>query len=107
MYIVLFRSRLTDEAGSDYEDMAGEMLELAKSQPGFIDFTQYTGADGERLSVVRWKDKETLEAWRNNERHRVAQSKGREQWYASYHIEIAELVRERRFDKAEPSTPRR
>ena len=101
MYIVLFRSRLTDEAGSDYQDMAGEMLELAKVQPGFIDFTQYTSDDGERLSVVRWKNKETLEAWRNHERHRIAQNKGRERWYAYYHLEIVELVRENRFDKTE------
>ncbi len=107
MYIVLFRSRLSDEAGSDYQDMAGDMLQLAKAQPGFIDFTQYTGDDGERLSVIRWKNKETPEAWRDHEQHRVAQNKGRERWYAYYHLEIAELVRESRFDKTEPTASRR
>ena len=81
------------------------MLQLAQAQPGFIDFTQYTGGDGERLSVIRWKDKETLEAWRNHEKHRVAQTKGRDRWYAHYHLEIAELVRESRFDKTAPAKP--
>lgn len=100
MFIILFRSRLTGAAGAEYETMAAEMLEHAETRPGFIDFTRYRGDDGERLTVIRWKDEETLEAWRQHARHRVAQKLGRDRWYASYHLEVAELVRESRFEKA-------
>jgi heme-degrading monooxygenase HmoA len=35
--------------------------------------------DGERLTVVWWEDEETLKAWREQVRHRVAQQTGREE----------------------------
>ena len=70
MLVILFRSRLTEEAGDDYQDMAAEMRAYAKTQPGYVDFKSYQAEDGERISVVKWKDRETLEAWRQNARHR-------------------------------------
>ena len=94
MLVVLFRSRLKDTAMSDgYPDMAAEMLARAKTMPGFIDFKSFRADDGERLSVIRWQDEATLRQWRENERHRVAQNAGRERWYESYSIEVAEVTR--------------
>jgi len=89
MLIVLFRSRLRDDAGPGYQDMAAEMLATAKTMPGFIDYQHFTAEDGERLTLVRWQDEETLRGWRGHERHRLAQRLGREQWYSEYHIEVA------------------
>lgn len=100
MLIVLFRSELTGEAGDDYAQWADEMLEHARRQPGFVDFTQYTGkTNGERLTVVRWKDEETLEAWRRDRKHVAAKELGRERWYASYAIEIAKVFHTSSFDR--------
>jgi heme-degrading monooxygenase HmoA len=95
MLIILFRSRLREDAGPGYQDMAAEMLATAQSMPGFIDYKQFTADDGERLTLVRWQDEETLRGWREHERHRLAQRLGREQWYSEYHIEVAEVVRDR------------
>jgi len=64
MVVVLFRSRLTGQAGDDYQQMAAEMYNSAKAMPGFIDFKSYKAEDGERISVVWWKDEETLKLWR-------------------------------------------
>ena len=75
--------------------MAAEMLATAQSMPGFIDYKRFTADDGERLTLVRWQDEETLRGWREHERHRLAQRLGREQWYSEYHIEVAEVVRDR------------
>jgi heme-degrading monooxygenase HmoA len=99
MIIVLFRSRLTDAAGADYSEMAGEMLARAKTYPGFIDFKSFKADDGERLSVVRWESEETLRPWREDERHRVAQRAGREKWYENYSIEVTEVLRTRDFQR--------
>jgi heme-degrading monooxygenase HmoA len=95
MLVILFRSRLRDDAGPGYQDMAVEMLATVQKMPGFIDFRRYTADDGERLTVVRWQDAETLRGWREHERHRLAQRLGRERWYSEYHIEVAEIVRDR------------
>ncbi len=68
MILVLFRSRLTPEAGDDYQAMAEEMVATARNMPGFIDYTFYTSENGERLSVieVRWESQETMKAWREH-----------------------------------------
>ena len=97
MILILFRSRLTPEAGTDYAATQARMDELAKAAPGFVDVKAYTAEDGERLTVVRWKDLETLRRWREDPRHGAAQEMGRKLWYEFYVSEVAELVRESRF----------
>lgn len=99
MIVILFRSRLTPEAGDDYKEMAAEMYASAKDMPGFVDFKSFQAEDGERISIVRWQDQETLAGWRNHARHRVAQQMGREKWYQNYNIEIAEVIRDSAFER--------
>jgi heme-degrading monooxygenase HmoA len=99
MVVVVFRSRLSAEAGDDYSDMAAEMLATAKEMPGFVEFKSFKADDGERVSLVYWQDHETMAAWRAHPRHRVAQSTGRAKWYAEYRIEVADVVRGNRFER--------
>jgi heme-degrading monooxygenase HmoA len=100
MIVVLFRSRLTDAAAADgYPEMAAEMDALARSMPGFIDVKAFKADDGERLTVVWWKDEETLRGWREQVRHRLAQRLGREKWYEYYEIEVAQVVRRNAFER--------
>ena len=102
MVVVLFRSKLVD-APEGYSAMAEEMEALARTMPGFIDVKAYQADDGERLTVVRWQDQQTMRYWREQERHRVAQRMGRERWYAYYKMEVAEVVRETAFERAVPT----
>ncbi len=99
MVIVLFRSRLTAEAGDDYTAMADEMLARARSMRGFIDFKSFKAADGERLSVIHWESQETMRVWSDDLRHMVAQRLGRERWYDSFHVEVADIVRSYAFER--------
>ena len=69
------------------------MLETARAMPGFVEFKSFSAEDGERLSVIWWQDEETLAAWRNHPRHRIAQQAGRTKWYSEYRIEVAEVQR--------------
>jgi len=100
MVVVVFRSRLSAEAGADYSEMAAEMLALAREMPGFVEFKSFKSEDGERVSLVYWQDQETMAAWRSHPRHRIAQASGRAKWYSEYRIEVAEVVRENRFEAA-------
>ena len=99
MLIVLFRSRLTPAAGDDYGAMAAEMVETARTMPGFIDVKAFKSEDGERLTVVWWQDEETLKAWREHARHRIAQGLGREKWYENFHLEVAHVIRSSEFQR--------
>ncbi len=99
MVVTLFRSRLTSRAGDDYTAMSRELIERAKTYPGFVAMKSFRADDGERLTVVWWESDELLAAWRQDERHREAQKKGRERWYHYYHIEVAKVLREQQFTK--------
>jgi heme-degrading monooxygenase HmoA len=109
VFVVVFRSRLTEYAGADFDEMSDQMLFLAKQIPnsGFIDLRTYTSEDGERLAVVWWRDKATLDIWRNHVRHRAAQRLGRERWYSFYDIDVAEIIRHSSFDSEDPTPHRR
>jgi heme-degrading monooxygenase HmoA len=96
MLVVLFRSKLVPEPDG-YADMAQEMLDTARSMPGFIDVKAFKADDGERLTLVWWQDEETLRAWRTHARHLVAQKAGRERWYEYYNLEVAEVIRSTQF----------
>ena len=99
MLIVLFRSRLTAADPEGYAAMDATLSELVKDAPGFIAVKSYGAVDGERLTVVWWKDAETLRAWRELPVHREAQRTGRAKWYEFYQMEVAEVVRESGFQR--------
>ncbi|HEY4229552.1 MAG TPA: antibiotic biosynthesis monooxygenase [Thermoanaerobaculia bacterium] len=103
MILILFRSRLTGAAGDDYAAMNERMEALAREADGFVDVEAFTAADGERLTIVRWRDLASLQRWREDPRHRAAQEIGRERWYEYYVSEVAEVVRDSRF--ARPAAP--
>lgn len=95
--IILFRSKLTDQAGEDYQAMNAELEMLVRQNPGFVDAKSYKAADGERLTVVWWRDEASLAEWRNLMRHREAQNIGRQKWYEYYEIDVATITRSRSF----------
>jgi heme-degrading monooxygenase HmoA len=97
--VILFRSKLTEQAGGDYQAMNAEMQALVRQNPGFVDVKSYTAPDGERLTVVWWRDEASLADWRNQMRHREAQNTGRQKWYEYYDVEVATIVRSRSFVK--------
>ncbi len=99
MLIILFRSKLTGQAGEDYQAMNAEMETLVRQNPGFIDVKSYKAEDGERLTVVWWRDEESLREWREQMRHREAQNAGRKKWYAYYKMEVANVTRESSFER--------
>jgi heme-degrading monooxygenase HmoA len=105
MIVILFRSRLTEAAGDDYRAMDEEIFALARRADGFEAVKSFRADDGERLTIVWWRDAESLARWRNDPRHRVAQQTGRARWYESYDMEVAEVVRESRFRRPPAGIP--
>jgi heme-degrading monooxygenase HmoA len=100
MIVILFRSKLTSAAGVDYAQTSEALESYVKTKPGFIAVKSFTAEDGERLTIVWWKDRETLEQWRTDSRHMEAKSTGRERWYEYYKMEVAEVFRESKFERA-------
>ncbi len=97
--VTVFRSRLRPESAEQYHDTAQRILDLARTMPGFVDFKSFAADDGERVSIITFESRETQQAWRDHPGHRVAQQMGRDRFYASYHISVAEVIAEHHFPR--------
>ena len=94
--VTVFRSRLRDPHDG-YEQVADEMEAAARAVPGFLDFKTFQADDGERVSIVVFDSPDAHNAWRDDPDHRAAQQRGREEWYAEYHIQVCTLEYEHSF----------
>jgi len=100
MMLILFRSKLTDTDPEGYAKMAAAMDAHAKTFDGYIDAKSFRAEDGERLTVVWWRDEASLQVWASDAKHRVAQERGRERWYEYYKMDVAQIVRVSNYDRA-------
>jgi heme-degrading monooxygenase HmoA len=98
MVVVFFRiTHRPDLPEAEYEETGARMVELVSSVPGFLGM-DYAEIEGGELLVVRFESHEALAAWRNHPEHQAAQRRGREQFFASYRIDVCESVRSYDFD---------
>jgi heme-degrading monooxygenase HmoA len=102
MMVVVFRARRTPEGvGEEYEHSLNRMSELARKMPGYISHKGYVADDGERLTLFEWESADTLHAWATHPEHISVKRLGREKFYAEYHLQVCDVVRESRF-RSEP-----
>lgn len=99
MVVTIFRSTLRTDAGERYNAVAEEMLELAKSMPGFGSFKTFSSRDGERVSIIEFESMQALEAWRDHPGHRRAQVLGRESFYSRYRIQVCQPLHVASFER--------
>jgi maleylpyruvate isomerase len=97
--VTIFRSRLGDQVHLGYEPEARRMEDLAQAMPGFVEIKTFSADDGERVSVVTFASSEEHAAWRQHPEHRVAQRRGRAEFYDEYVIQVCRVLSERRFSR--------
>lgn len=73
---------------------------LVRAMPGFVSANDYTADDGDAISLVTFASADALAAWRNLPEHVEAQRLGRERFYASYSVQVCEVVRAYQFPPA-------
>ncbi|WP_336070567.1 antibiotic biosynthesis monooxygenase [Mesoflavibacter sp. CH_XMU1404-2] len=95
-YAVIFTSVRTNKDEKDYTKMAELMLNLAKQQPGFLGEESARNAVG--ITVSYWKDLESIKAWKQQTDHKLAQQKGRTDWYKQYKTRICKVERDYEFE---------
>ena len=77
-YAVIFSSLRTD-GDNDYTEMVKKMVDLAKTQIGFLGVESVRRELG--ITVSYWKDLNSIKNWKNNSEHKIAQAKGKLEWY--------------------------
>jgi heme-degrading monooxygenase HmoA len=80
----------------EYFDLAASLKSDLESIDGFISIERFESltTKGKYLSLSFWRDDEAVRTWRNLERHRAAQAKGRGGIFADYRLRVASVVRD-------------
>lgn len=91
-YAVIF-SALRTEGDHGYGDVVLRMLELAAGVPGYLGIESARDEAGFGITVSYWASLEAMNAWRTNAEHRVAQERGKREWYQHYEIRVAKVER--------------
>ena len=98
--VTVFRSRLNPDTLAAYGELAAEVDDLARRQPGFVDRKTFTADDGERVTVVTFADQASHDAWRADPRHREAQAQGRASLYDAYLVQVGTCLRAHCFTRS-------
>jgi len=108
MILVVFRSRLHDEATAAYQEMAQRIAPLAAAMPGYLAHKAFTAADGERVTLVEYESEAALQAWARHPDHMEAKQAGRRSFFDSYRVQICKVLKDRGAVRpAETKTPER
>jgi heme-degrading monooxygenase HmoA len=90
-YAVIFTS-LRTEIEEGYQEMAEEMVRLAALQPGYLGHESARETLG--ITISYWESLESIQQWKAQSDHLLAQKLGREKWYLAYSTRIAKVERE-------------
>lgn len=93
-YAVIFTTLQTNNV-EGYSEMAESMEQLAREQPGFIDFEHAREELG--ISISYWNSIEAITNWKANLEHLKAQKMGKDQWYQWYKVRVCKVEREYEF----------
>lgn len=99
---VIFSSIRTSRHDAEYAAMAATMDELAAAQPGYLGHESARDPDGLGITVSYWVDDAAARAWKGVADHLEAQRLGRERWYSSYRVVVAEVIRDYDFSTSSP-----
>jgi heme-degrading monooxygenase HmoA len=95
-YAVIFASvRTEDDRG--YGIMSDKMVELASQQKGFLG-VESARDDQLGITVSYWESLESIKAWKENSAHKVAQEKGKADWYKNFSLRVCRVERHNFFE---------
>jgi heme-degrading monooxygenase HmoA len=96
MIAVIFEFEPDPAQKDEYFDVAASLRPLLENRDGFISIERFESvtAAGHFLSLSFWRDEAAVQAWRNEEQHRTAQTKGRGGLFLNYRLRVAGVLRD-------------
>jgi len=101
MIAVIFEFTPAEGRFPDYMALVETLRQdLAKAE-GFISLERFESitSKGKFVSLQFWRDDECVRKWRNLQKHREAQKRGRGGIFKSYRLRIAEVRRDYTMDE--------
>ena len=101
MVIVVFRTHVKPRADlAKLHALNQQMVALVSQMPGFLSVKDFSAQDGEFLVLAEFASLESVDAWKAHPEHLVAQRRGREEFFADYHIQVCNVLRTADFTAA-------
>jgi heme-degrading monooxygenase HmoA len=101
MVIVVFRTHVKPQADlAKLNALNQEMGALVSTMPGFVSLKDFSAPDGEFLVLAEFESLDSVDAWKAHPEHLVAQRRGREEFFADYHIQVCNVLRTADFTAA-------
>lgn len=92
-FAVIFSNQHSGDSVDDYETTADRMLELANQIDGFVAIDSVRAADGHGITISYWETEAAIAEWKAHAEHLEAQRRGRDEWYLSFDLTIAQVSR--------------
>jgi antibiotic biosynthesis monooxygenase (ABM) superfamily enzyme len=90
--IVVTGSTVKPDMVDQEAEISAQLYEVLGAMPGFISGKEYTAADGEVISILRFRSDDDLVQWRDEGEHNRYQQ-FTDQYYESFWVEAAEVYR--------------
>lgn len=96
MIAVIFEFTPAPGRKQDYLDLAAGLSEAVQGHDGFISIERFESisSPGRFVSLSFWRDEEAVRKWRNLQKHREAQAKGRREIFSAYRLRVARVLRD-------------
>ncbi len=96
MIAVIFEFTPAPGKFPDYMKLVDTLKPELEKAEGFLSLERFESitTPGKFVSLQFWKDEESVRKWRNLQKHREAQKKGRAGIFASYRLRIAGVTRD-------------
>jgi len=101
MIAVIFEFTPIEGHFADYKALAEGLADDVSEAEGFISIERFESIStkGKFVSLSFWRDEDCVRKWRNLQKHREAQKKGRGGIFESYRLRIAQVVRDYTMDE--------
>jgi heme-degrading monooxygenase HmoA len=101
MIAVIFEFTPIEGRFADYKALAEGLADDVNKAEGFISIERFESIStkGKFVSLSFWRDEDCVRKWRNLQKHREAQKKGRGGIFESYRLRIAQVVRDYTMDE--------
>lgn len=101
MIAVIFELTPVEGRFVDYLALADGLADDVRNADGFISVERFESitTKGKFVSLSFWRDEEAVRKWRNLQKHREAQKKGRGGIFKSYRLRIASVLRDYTMDE--------
>ena len=101
MIAVIFEFTPVEGRFADYKTLAEGLADDVRNSEGFVSIERFESINnkGKFVSLSFWRDEEAVRKWRNLQKHREAQKKGRGGIFASSRLRVAQVLRDYTMDE--------